>query len=419
VPNGYIASNNPCTLSTISALSVVGTSCTITNTLDQGGFTVDKNFLDPTPPGPSSLPVSISLVCPGATVTNSPQIATHINNAVFNVTGPQTGSCTATEAPIRTTVDGGTCTATLAVGVCTITNTPKQVTFTVIKDFQPNDAQTPVSVTLVCNALAPNGYIVGTNPAVIVGDGQASWDVYAWPVGDPDCHAVENPVPAGYASSGQCDYPSTTANSCTIVNQKLGKVIVNKVTTPAGDLTSFPITLSGPTGGPGSVTDATNFTFDNLQSGLYNLTEQTPAGWQFTGGTCDDGSLLNAIAVDLQDVITCTLNNTKLGTIIVAKLTTPSGAATQFPVEVNDVAAGFITDATDLTLMNLQPGSYKLEEILPSSIWEQLILCSAAMVTSAWTSPPPRPRPLRSMAAGQIVTCVRQPTDADYGAQGL
>jgi plastocyanin len=110
-----------------------------------------------------------------------------------------------------------------------------------------------------------------------------------------------------------------------------GKINVDKVTHPGGESQSFPFAL---TGGPDSVnqtfslTDAgTPHDSGDLKAGTYSVAETVPAGWELTGAICDDGSPPGAIAVAPGETVTCTFTNTKEDTIVIGKLTVPSGGA--------------------------------------------------------------------------------------------
>jgi hypothetical protein len=214
VPVGYTSPSG----GTCSATIATGT-CTIVNNLNSNTFTVDKTYSN----GAAGPNLSITLSCTDGTVTNSPQPANHSTNASFTVTGAAnaaTSNCTASEGTVPsgyTSPTNGQCTATLAVGTCTITNNLKSIEFTVNKDWTPNNPAGEVSVTLSCTNLGPNGAISLPNPKTITGDGSASWTVTGWDGLDPGCTATENPVPNGYISNVSCNV-NTDVTSCTITN---------------------------------------------------------------------------------------------------------------------------------------------------------------------------------------------------------
>ena len=96
-----------------------------------------------------------------------------------------------------------------------------------------------------------------------------------------------------------------------------GQIIVDKVTDPANDPTSFDFTLSGPDGDLPvnfSLTDqAAPFESPGLDAGTYSVTEATNPAYSTTA-TCDDGSDPSAIDVQPGEIVTCTFTNTLLET---------------------------------------------------------------------------------------------------------
>ncbi len=145
-------------------------------------------------------------------------------NVAFTVTGISgSTSCTATEP---TTPGGYTKNETNCAGVslgangsasCTIINTLNSATFTVIKDFQPDNGGTAVSFSLSCGA---NGTVTST-PLGRNGDGNVAFTVTGIS-GSTSCTATEPTTPNGYTKNEtNCASVALGANgtaSCTIVN---------------------------------------------------------------------------------------------------------------------------------------------------------------------------------------------------------
>jgi hypothetical protein len=131
----------------------------------------------------------------------------------------------------------------------------------------------------------------------------------------------------------------TTKPSCTTANQTLpgtpakcncepvqvgnivvrGQIIVDKITAPSGDPTSFNFTL---TGGPASInvpfslTDAAApFASAPLAAGTYNVAESVPDGWTLASVTCSDGSPANAISLGPGEIVTCTFRDDHVCTV--------------------------------------------------------------------------------------------------------
>lgn len=98
--------------------------------------------------------------------------------------------------------------------------------------------------------------------------------------------------------------------TCTFTNTKLSTIIVQKTTNPPGSPQTFPITLSGPTPGSGTISDSTDETFIDRMPGSYTITETIPPGWVFMSVNCfgdetssDMGSV--DITVAAGDTVTC------------------------------------------------------------------------------------------------------------------
>jgi hypothetical protein len=116
-------------------------------------------------------------------------------------------------------------------------------------------------------------------------------------------------------------------------------------------------------------------TFLNLPPEDYYVTEgAVPGGWEFTGLSCDDvppaditGSTA-IVTVDFGEHVTCTYENTKLGEIIVEKVTVPSGDSQVFGFTV-DGSGSALSDEDFFTVGDLQPGDYDVKETVPVG-WE-------------------------------------------------
>ena len=97
-----------------------------------------------------------------------------------------------------------------------------------------------------------------------------------------------------------------------------GRIVVDKVTDPADDLTSFGFDLRG---GPTAISHPFTLTdqaapFDSvgaglvLWSGTYSVTEAVPPLWELTSANCTDGSDPAAINLAPGETVTCTFTNT-------------------------------------------------------------------------------------------------------------
>jgi hypothetical protein len=120
--------------------------------------------------------------------------------------------------------------------------------------------------------------------------------------------------------------------TCTFVNSKRGKIVVDKVTNPSGDPTSFAFTL---TGGPSAVNEAFALTDAaaprtsgwlksnaGANDPAYVVAETAQAGWQ-TSATCSSSASPSTpmsptlIKWGPGETVTCTFTNTRLYTVLV------------------------------------------------------------------------------------------------------
>ncbi len=132
------------------------------------------------------------------------------------------------------------------------------------------------------------------------------------------------------------NYPADQSRlfTCTFHNEKLGRIIVEKMTDPSNDEASFDFSL---TGGPLDI-DQSFFLMDGrshdsgwVQAGSgYAASEIVPAGWDQSLASCDNDSPLDDISVDPGETVTCSFVNTKRGAIIIKKETNPEDAAQSF-----------------------------------------------------------------------------------------
>ncbi|HEU5264215.1 MAG TPA: hypothetical protein VFU34_06225, partial [Gaiellaceae bacterium] len=163
---------------------------------------------------------------------------------------------------------------------------------------------------------------------------------------------------------------------------------------------SFPITTVG---GSGSQS------FTNIAAGTYTVTESAPpAGWDFTSLDCvdEDGNssetgMTSNIVLAAGETATCTYTNTKRGSIVVDKVTAPSGDPQSFPFTLtggpDSINQGFsLTDAATPHNSGLvKPGTYVAAETTVPPGWD---------LTGQTCSDGSSPSSI-SLEAGETVTC--------------
>ena len=97
------------------------------------------------------------------------------------------------------------------------------------------------------------------------------------------------------------------------------------------------------------------------------MAETVPDGWDLTSAVCSDQSDPDAIDLDPGETVTCVFTNTKRGTIIVEKQTSPDGAAGDFTFTGD--ASGSIGDGEQIVVDDLVPGTYTSTEGDPGEDW--------------------------------------------------
>ncbi|HSV92390.1 MAG TPA: hypothetical protein VLH81_04915, partial [Desulfobacterales bacterium] len=183
------------------------------------------------------------------------------------------------------------------------------------------------------------------NPIITTSGGTGSTPIYAV---EPGTYTItEDALPAGWTFSGAtCSVNGGTATAytpganlvlgettrvtCTFTNTKRAKIIVDKVTVPAGDAQLFTFDPSWSTTNFQLADATTPHDSGFLVPGTYSVAETVPAGWDLTSATCSDGSPVGAIALGAGETVTCTFTNTKRAKIIVDKVTVPAGDAQLF-----------------------------------------------------------------------------------------
>lgn len=191
--------------------------------------------------------------------------------------------------------------------------------------------------------------------------------------------------------------------TCTFVNTaQRGTLTVNKVTNPANDPTSFPVTASGTGNIAGnatrSLTTSSAVVYDVAQ-GTYNVVEQVPAGWSQVGNTCT-----NVVVGPNNLNPTCTITNTKLGSLTIIKDALPNDPQ-DFTFNVTGLAGGSFTldDDANATLSNqkvysdLLPGQYSVTEQSTPGWSLTSLSCGNGPIQGATASV--------NLSAGQNVSC--------------
>jgi hypothetical protein len=232
-------------------------------------------------------------------------------------------------------------------------------------DFSLTDAAAPNHQTLV-----PGTYSVSeTVPA--------GWDLTSSPcvssIGDTE-------------TIGALELDAGETITCTFTNTKRAHIIVDKVTNPSGDPTSFNFDANGGAYADFSLTDAAAPNDQTLVPGYYSVSETVPSGWDLTSSPCvsslGHAETIASIKLNAGETVTCTFYNRKRANLIVEKQTAPDGATGSFTF--TGTAAGTISDGGTIPVNNLVPGTYTSTENDPTPNFDlSSIVCSDANSTGS------------------------------------
>lgn len=221
---------------------------------------------------------------------------------------------------------------------------------------------------------------------------------------------TELPVEGWELESATCDngddpssielQPSTIV-TCTFRNAERqpepGTIIVEKRTIPAGDPTEFDFTFGE---GGFSLSHGEQRVIDGLDAGTYSVSESVPEGWDLTSAVCDDESDPSAIELSEGETVTCVFTNTKRGTIVVEKRTSPAGESGSFTFTGD--AAGSIGHGGQIVVPNLVPGTYTSTE----SAAEGWLLTEVSCDDGDSSGNVEARTATFELSAGETVTCV-------------
>jgi hypothetical protein len=231
----------------------------------------------------------------------------------------------------------------------------------------------------------------------------------------PGTYTVMESVPTGWnVTDLSCSDPSGGSSAtgdtatidlaagetvtCTFTNTATQRIIIDKVTFPAGDPTSFDFELTQPqlespvtVGGTlFSLTDSSPpWDSGPLAQGFYEVTETLPPGWEFDfdASFCDDQSEGLAgdvnpslsIFLDPGETVTCTFVNIKLSDVGFSKAFFPDtigpGSTTQLRFDIDNIESA--TPVTDLAFTDVLPAGITIAT--PSSASTD---CTDAVLTA-------------------------------------
>jgi len=325
-------------------------TCTITNTRRRGSLTVVKDLAPSDDAGRFDLKVGDDVV--KAAAGDGDQGSKDVAPGDYTVSELGAGGTSLAKYDSSVSCDSGQSGQGSALAdvhvdsnesvTCTITNTRRQASITVVKDLKPSDDTGTFDLKVgddVVKAgagdgdegskgVAPGSYTVSE-----LGAEGTSLDDYDSSVA---CEKNGQAYKDGSGTSlGGIDVDSNDEVVCTIANTRLGTVEVEKQTLPATE-DSFHFTADLPGGGFDLQDDGVK-TVGHVLPGTYTVTEDDPApAYDLTDLACDDGESgtpsttseddrTATIEVDPGETVRCVFTNTKRGNALVVK--TEGGSA--------------------------------------------------------------------------------------------
>jgi hypothetical protein len=298
----------------------------------------------------------------------------------------------------------GELTVNLAAGetvICTFTN-QRQPTGTIVIRKETDPTGTPGSFTFVGPEDDPFDLGHGEDHTITdlrVGEYNISESVPdGWEVARVTCDDDDSVPDEFDLSSLTVNLAANETVTCTFVNRLIptetGTIVVAKTTDPAGDPTSFDFD-GGDAMGEFSLADGGSRTFDSLPPGTYAVGEDSLAGWVLESATCDDGSEVDAIDLEVGDVVTCTFHNVRTassGSIVIRKTTRPAGDTTEFSF-TGDLDAFKLADGGSKRFDGLALGTYAVAETAIDG-WDTTASCDDGSPVTAI-----------DVSADEVVTC--------------
>jgi hypothetical protein len=314
-----------------------------------------------TGPGGFSAPASVTVL---AGTNSASTTLGGLNDGAYFVTETDTPDWNE-DAPQPFTIAAGECTDSV-----TFNNTIRKANILVDKVTQPggSDQSFEFDASYAANFFLKDADPVNDSGPLAPGAGYSVAEVNTPTGWDLDSATCDDGSPVNNITLS----PGETV-TCTFTNIQRGRIIVDKVTNPAGASQSFEFTPSYNGGTKFNLTDAdTPNDSGPLVPGTYSVAETNiPAGWDLTNTSCVSslGGNESAASIGLTagETVTCTFTDTQRGHIIIDKVTDPSGSTQSFAFDPSYSGTNFnLTDtATPNDSGPLVPGTYSVAEVTP------------------------------------------------------
>ena len=408
-------SSNVVTNGTTATITITGGQsvvCTYTNT-GRGTINVIKNVNDGL--GTTTTDASgwnwnlngTGNYTDGGTAVNEPagnySVSEALNatqSADYQVTA---SSCSDGTTTTNTTPASTTQSVTLAPGeniTCYFTNTRDTGTVTVNKVINPisDNGTFNLSINGPTSSTTPDQGSGGTTGAKTVVTGSYNVSETAYTGTNMSDYSSTYLCNNGLQGSGTTT-PNFTVSSnqnvvCTFTNTRLATLTIIKNASPYSTQTFGFTTIGNGLPANFSLTDNSAITntnqqqFTQLAPGNYSVTEDPTTGWSLTDLYCDQNTYTANISTGELNVtlapgenLACSYTNTELDSISGYKYEVNSNGATVNPlanITIELLVSGSVKQSTttssngSYSFTGLLPGSFTLEELMPTSGWTQI-----------------------------------------------
>jgi large repetitive protein len=354
-------------------------------------------------------------------ITSSPVACSDSNNAVSG--NPATFNATVSGYVVTLAAANVRAGAVIS---CSITNTRK-ATLTLVKNLVNNN-NGPATLSSFTLTATGTTTISGTSGSTAVSSAPVT----------PGTYALSETNVAGYSASAWSCTAGTLSGSnltltsgqvatCTITNDDIGPVLtlVKTVTDTSGGpstVPSFTLTAAGPVTISG-ITTAPAVTSATVSAGTYALSETGPAGYTAGAWSCTAGTLSGSnLTLALGQTATCTINNVRLPTLTLQKISNGGTGAFGFsgtngvPTQTISTTAVGSTFTGSVATLTAAGVATNITETMPATFWEIQTAACTGMGTGGTATLSGNVLTLNAAAtaAGRNITCTftnrRRPT---------
>lgn len=419
---------------TIPATNVrVGSVITCSlNNIQQPRLTLVKTVTNDN--GGTATPTSVTLSATGPTTISGLSGTAGVTNAIVTA-----GTYTLSETALANYLAGAwACTAGTLTGAslvlandqtatCTINNNDIGPVLTLVKTVTNDNGGSATTANFTLSAAGPVT-ISGISGSVTVTAATVSAGIYALSETNLVGYAAGSwSCTSGTLSGSNLTLALGQTATCTINNNDVAPILtlVKTVTDTSGGpstVSSFTLTATGPTTITG-ITGAVSVTAAPVNAGSYTLSEAGPSGYTAESWGCTSGTLTGAnLVLSVGQTATCTINNIKLPTVTIRKISNGGMGAFDFTGS-NGIPTQTITTTTvggtfsgSASLLTAHDTITTMTETMPATFWQIETTACTGMGTGGTATLAGNVLTLNALAtaAGRNIICTftnrRRPT---------